>query len=261
MTEDTKVQDNNVEGKPESELHAEQKPAEEAKAPEKKDRTTEQFEKLTKANQELKAELEKAKQAREESVLDSLKPKAMNPDFAGIPGLPGNLTPSEKKKLIDESGYLNADVLEQTIAEANKRAEQAEKDAKMARDNFVKYEETQQTKAAHEKYPELDPHSDSFDKDYYDLVKNEVFVQMARGEKDLLKAAAKIKKLYQSKVVEDKKAVVQEDQTDQKQQINAGKASSNRSGAYETTDDSDLIRATRKGKKGALAERLKRAGY
>ena len=62
-------------------------------------------------------------------------------------------------------------------------------------------------------------------------------------------------------MVEDKKAVVQEDQTDQKQQINAGKASSNRSGAYETTDDSDLIRATRKGKKGALAERLKRAGY
>lgn len=260
MSEDTKVQDNNVEGKPESDLHAEQKPVEEAQLPEgTKERTAEQFEKLKESNKKLQEELESARNPKStESILDSLKPKAPAFDF---PGIPENLTKAEKKKLIDESGYLNSDVLEQTLSNAERRANEAEKAARETREQLVKFEETQQTRMLHEKYPELDPHGKSFDETYFNLVRNELFGQMVRGEKDALKAAANVKKYYTPKVAEEKKAVVKEDQTDQKQQINAGQTKSGQVSTYQELEDSELIMATRKNKKGALAERLKRAGY
>jgi len=53
-TEDTKVQDNKVDGKPESEMHADSKPAEGA---EPSERTRKEFEKLTQKNKEMAEKL------------------------------------------------------------------------------------------------------------------------------------------------------------------------------------------------------------
>lgn len=259
MNEDTNVQDKELEGNQEPELHTETKPDGEAELPEDaNDRTKEQFEKLKRTNQEMSEKLKAFEsQSNSESVLDSLKPKAEpqvpNFDFSK----PSEAPSAQEEKLIDELGYVNADVLQRNISEARERAIRAEKEAEAIRNKFVNYEETQQTKLAHEKYPELNPHnSDKFDENFYKLVRNELIGQMMNGEKDVLKAAESVKKYYSPKKTE--KVVVQ-DQSEQKQQVNAGQKKT--ASAYSEKDDSDLIIATRLNKKGALAERLKRAGY
>jgi len=77
-----------------------------------------------------------------------------------------------------------------------------------------------------------------------------------------MKAAASVKEYYKGnpQVIEKTPEAKVEDQTEQKQQVNAGHQRSTQS-TYTETEDSQLVTATRLNKKGALAERLKRAGY
>lgn len=264
MNEDTNVQDKEAEGNQQPELHTEQKPNEEAELPEDaNDRTREQFEKLKKTNQEMSNKLRDFEnKSNAESVLDSLKPKAapQAPNFDFSLKTP-TIEPDEEQ-LIDEQGYVNANVLQKSITDAKNRAEKAEREAQAIKSQFVNYEETQQTKLANEKYPELNPHSDKFDNNFYKLVRNELIGQMANGEKDVVKAAAEVRKYYkgQTESIEKPAEQKQDTQSDEKQQINAGQKRSTQT-SYNDAEESQLITATRLNKKGALAERLKRAGY
>ena len=259
MNEDTNVQDKDLEGKPEPELHTETKPAEETS-----ERTREQFEKLTETNRKI-AEKLKAYEAREkvDSVLDSLKPKAQQPqapsafDFGQFPVFDPN-----QKKMVDDSGYIDTEVMQSSISEAKERADRAEREARAIKEQFVKYEETQQTRMAHKEYPELNPNNlDKFDPIFYKLVRNELIGQIASGRKDVLAAAESVREYYQPKVEKEPMTnVTQEDQSSEKQVINSGQKKTTKS-EYDKLDDKELIMQTRRGVKGSLAERLRRSGY
>jgi len=256
MIDNSKGQDNNEEVQPQSEVPAEQKQVDDSGLPQDaSERTREQFEKLKRSNQEMKQKLDSLEENVEvESILDSLKPKkapAM-PDFDFM-----NDTPKKEEPLVDEKGYIDAKKLEHNLIEAKQKAIAAEKQANALREQFVRYEETQQTRAAYEKHPELNPRSKVFDKKFYNLVKNELIGQMIKGEKDVLKAAATVKNYYKPQVVEEKP----NNSKEQKQQINAGRKTAPRGVSYKGADDQALVDATRRGVKGALAERLRRAGY
>jgi len=261
MNEDTKVQDNNVEGQPQSGVHTDSKPTEDLVPSE---RTGEQFDKLLQRNKDMATKLA-AYEAKEqnESVLDSLKPKQAPIDQSAPTNfvLPqfGKKQVEQDPDLVDPEGYINADVLKKNLSDAQLRAQQAEKEAKATREQFVKYEETQQTKIAHEKYPQLDPHSEKFDRRFYDLTRNELIGQMMQGKKDVLAAAKRVTEYY---TAPEKKSEEEnsKEALEQKQQINAGKKTASQPSEYSGSEDKDLIRATRLGKKGALAERLKRSG-
>lgn len=254
QAEETNVQDKSLEGKPESDLHTEAKPTEESLPEGVKDRTAEQFEKLKETNRTLKERLEAyEKQTKAESVLDSLKPKK---DAQATP-----TNQPAKRGLVDESGYVDTNALESSISNAEKKAIEAEKKAMEAQERLAKFEETQQIKTAHEMYPELDPNSSNFDQKFFNLVRNELIGQMMSGEKDVLKAASTVKSYYQPVRVEEKEAQKAEEAKEQKANINAGQNRSGRVSNFALAEESELIQATRKGKKGALAERLKRAGY
>lgn len=257
MNEDTNVQDKVLEGQPESDLHTEAKPTEEVTS-EDKSRTQEQFEKLTARNRELSEKL-KAYEAQQvkESVLDSLKPKAP-------PVLNQQIQPSQEAGLVDEEGYLNPNVLQRELAEAKKKAQLAEDQARRAAERFERYEETSQIKIAHERFPQLDPNSDKFDRKFYEQTRKELVYQMINGEKDVLKAAAAVSEYYQPKNEEDAKSKVEQEQVaEAKANINAGmrRSASPQVGTYTEMDDNSLVKRVQKGDRLALAERLKRAGY
>lgn len=265
QADDTKVQDNKVEGQPQSDMHADSKPTED----ESKTRTAEQFEKLTAKNKELSEKLAAYEQQNSQSVIDSLKPKAEPPinqspasgQKFNLPSFnPGKENNQPDADLVDQEGFVNADVLKKSLSDAQQKALQAEKEARIAREQFVKYEENQQIRAAHEKFPQLDPHNKQFDKTFYDLTRNELIGQMIEGKKDVIAAAEKVAKLYHPANKEDEQKKQAEEKAEQKMQINAGNKTSTSPSFKDVTDD-DLIRATRSGKKGALAERLRRSNY
>ena len=257
MTEDTKVQDKKQEGKPESELHAEPKPAEKPQAEEMKDRTREQFDKLKESNKSLQEKLRKYEEAeKKQSVLDSLRQpmETVNPTSSNVE--------AAAPTLVDQEGYVNATLLQQRLTDAETRAREAERKAQEASQRFERYEETKQIQDAHAKYPQLDPHSDKFDQTFYDLTLKELIVQKVNGEKDVVKAADTISKFYRGvepieAAQEDKKAEADE----AKQNINAGMSRSASAAPYADLSDDDLRKKVQRGDRKALQERMSRAGY
>lgn len=253
-----KEQDTNVE-KQEIENEEGEEAKDEGLPDEVSERTREQFEKLKKQNSELKKQLENKQEDQQEelpSILDSLRPSQQ----VNIP--PQNYSNLNKKEVeqiknsfIDKDGYVNTDLLQKELQAANARAKKAEMEAQMTREEVRRFEESRQVREAHEKYPQLDPKSKDFDKDFYDLVKNEMVAQMLRGESDLIGAAKKVSKFFAKKQPQSEP---EDKQKEKKKQINATAKTADRGNQY---TDMDLVQATRQNVKGALAERLKRAGY
>lgn len=233
-------------------------------------RTKEQFDKLKNHNQQLKQELEQQKKVTED-VLQSLSPKADKAGFlTNHPPLVNNYPNLSKQdvkniwdKLVDDEGLVDVKLLKEELKNQNDRAIYAEQKVKEANERVAKiehkfedFERTNKMKLIHAKYPQIDPNSSEFNADMWEAVRNEIVGQwVTDGKEDVEKAASKWHKIMygnmnkQQKQTEDKKA-----------NINAlsPKTSSN-SGEFE--DQEALVQATRKNKKGALAERLKRAGY
>lgn len=268
QAKDTKVQDNKEEGKPQSELHTEPKPAEEDSLPEDtKPRTKEQFDKLTDSNKVLKEKLDVfEKNEKKESVLDSLKPKTLPvvPTPTGVPPtIVATPQPVAEPTLVDQEGYVNANVLQAQLSDAQQKATAADDRARQATARFEKFEETTQIRNAYDKYPQLDPNSEKFDKKFFERTRKELIVQMVNGEKDVLKAATTVSEDYTSpapkeEVREDKK----EDAKEAKTNINAGmNRSASRSANLTELSEEDLVTRTQKGDRDAFAERMKRAGY
>lgn len=206
-----------AEGVPTSEKPAEnvdEKTAlENSKNPE---RTKEYIEKLKEENRQLK---EQANPTPKKSVLD-IFPDDSQTQQSGQNQQPGSQAPAGDtyqnlsqsqvndiyQGLIDKDGYIDPKALEQRLNAANsaeKQAKEALNRARQAEQRIEKYEQTRQAEQLHETYPELDPYSDSFNQEAYDLVKNEVLNQWAStGKQNAVEAAKKMEKYFR----DDKKA-------------------------------------------------------
>jgi len=249
----------------------------------KKDRTTKQFEKLTKSNKELKKENEKIKEeARKmatEGAVSSLTPEpeeqpkynwdqmlVNQPPPAGLyPNLGQKQVKDVFEGLIDDQGYVNTDLLKETlekanheVSEAKKEAERAHQEVKANKKSMDDFQRTQIAREVHGEYPELDPDNEDFNPDFFEAVRDKMIANLAKGQpEDFMGAAKSLFKRYTMKK-EEKKAV--EDQQNAIAQINATKTGDT-SSRRKFGEHEELVEAVRANKKGALAERLKRSGY
>lgn len=250
MSDEPKGQDEvvetQVEEKPQAEMPAADKPATEEGLPEDvSERTRQEFDKLKAHNKEL-AEKLKALEPKPESVFDSLRPQA--------PQAFANLTPQQvgdiSQKFTDTEGYLDENALSKALREANERAQRAEVEAQKTREAFRQFEEKEQVRVTHHKFPQLDRDSDQFDPRFFELVRNEMIGQMMRGEQDYLKAAEKV-----ALVVNGQPSTKKPDQKANLEQINANVKSQKTGGV-----DANLLSRVQRGDKGALAELLSQTG-
>lgn len=263
-----------------------------------KDRTTQQFDKLTNSNKELKQErdqaVEEAKQYK--NVLDSLLPdqnavpsEQQTPQFTPpqqpFPNPFQNIQPPSANQyqnlnqqqvddvyqgMIDENGYLDGNKLTQTLRDLDQKAKKAELRAQQIEEHMRRKEaadresvKTTVTKQVHEAYPQIDPESDQFDPELYDAVRNEMIGQMVNnGTQDFMGASKKwYDKLYGGDGMKKADAQKAKNAQNQKIQSSANRPRSNSmAGYYAQEQDNDLVQAMRQGKKGAVAEMLKRKG-
>lgn len=256
-----------------------------------KDRTSEQFEKLKQSNQELKAERDQALAENKEyqSVLDSVMP-----DPNSIPSnvtrqnyqTPINQAPSAQsfqnlnqqqvnqafQSMIDEDGYLDGNKLLQNLNAMDQRAKQAEERAERVERQFQQKVQqdnetikSQTAKTLHEKYPMLDPENkEQFNPDFWEAVRDRMVSQLVHnGKEDPLVAASELAKTYYPNMFEGGdnmgKKQVARDAENKKKQINATRPRSSMNIGYFANEEEDaLIAQVRQGKKGSVAELLRR---
>jgi len=274
------------EGKQPVEMPATEKPAEvsappkeeastaetEGKLPEEvKERTREEFEKLKAKNKELAEKLDQYEGGRQKkrSGLDVFAPQEAQP----IPpqqAVPQGIPQEEIKQVVpDEAGYIDVNVLNQTIAQINERNRRIEEQtaiaaqkARMAEDRISKYEHTDKTLKTYEKHPYLDPNNvELFDEKFSEFTKLEIIRQMTEeGTADYLKAANKVKEQYYDPTKKPQPEVdeKQKQSVAKRDQINA--ISGVQKGEKEPEQDY-LVSESRRGNRDALYQRLKKSGY
>lgn len=243
-----------------------------------KDRTAEQFAKLTEHNKQLSEEVKVLR----ENVLESLKPKTQDftPQVVEKIDEAVNMIGQDKVDevldgLFDENGYMDDNLLKKTLTgmmqeakiarreaeEAKRKAEEAER---KSTEKFNSIEENKEVKRVHKKYPQIDPNNKEFNEDFWDDVRKELATApILRGEALTFEEAADL--IWEKRYASKKPVVTESDSKqnmieDAKRNINAVRNNSFRSDYYTQADTTELIRASQLGKKGAIAERLKRAG-
>lgn len=254
---DTPKGQDNVEEKPQGEVTASEETQD---LPEDtSERTREQFNKLKESNQQLKQRLDQLESQGKkdlDNVYESLRPK----------GDTGNVNDQDKVDYLEslvKDGYVDEHVLKDTLKELKKEASEAQQRARRAEARAQEIEENSQVREANKLYPQLDPKSKSFDPQFYRLVRNELVGQMIEGKKDLLAAAQSVSSVYKPNVEEaEKKEAKQQDFEKKEEQIQSQDVSSGARGErFSNAEADELVRATMRNEKGALAERLKRSGY
>ena len=271
MSDETKRQDTG-EGTP-SELPVENKPAdveeqteeESGSLPEDaKERTKAEFDKLIKANQELKAQLDDNQSSKRKSVLDSLRPEVTEPVVAPQAPNQGKSVDNTVDDFVDAEGYVDTARLKQTLLESNQQTAQAVAEAKKATAEArrASYEvshfaETEEMRKIHKDYPTLNPESETFDPVFFDFVRDRVIRQMTQGMQDVGLAAKEISETYKPDNAKAKEAEEAEAATTAKEQINAaGSSKPSRSASQE-----ELVKGTMQGDRVSMYERMKKSGY
>jgi len=224
------------------------------------ERTKREFEKLKKHNEELSRKLaeKEAGMPPRPSLLDQDVPQGQvttpAPQVAST--LPQQKVEEITKQLWDEEGTIDGNELQRRLAlaeQAENRAKQAEAKAQAALERVARFEVEGQKKLLHERFPELDPSSDKFNEEAYDLVRNELVGQLvASGVQDPIKAAEKMSKFWQRK--EQPKQTEAQQARQAIQTTAKAKASSSAYGDYE-----DLRKRSMYSKE-AMEERIRRAG-
>jgi len=248
---------------------------------EKKARTAEQFDKLKEHNAELKKQLDElnARKIPTKNALDALIPEEpMITNVLPTPQQFPGLSPKEIKDtfagLTDDQGFVDTGLMKETFQKLSddnlefkrKNAELEAQNKKNSR-RMDDFERKTLMRQVHDMYPKLNPENAvsedeviKFDDSFYDAFQGEVIRQWTTGGKEDVWMAAKkwsdilygegMKKLTKEKLEAAELA---------KKNINAttAKTSSQRESF---PDQAELITATQKGAKGALAERLRRAG-
>lgn len=172
-----------------------------------KERTKQEFEKLKQHNKQLAEENKKLKGQSQPipSVLDYLgQMPTVDPQLVQKytqPIQPQQPQPQPQAELLDDQGYLNADVLQKRLAAveaAQRKAEEAERRAIEAQQKIARFEQDAEQRKLYAEYPELDPlNADVFNQEAYDLVRNELTSQIVQtGSRDALQAAKKMSKYF-----------------------------------------------------------------
>lgn len=261
---DTENRQDMVEGQqtevmPTSEQPTEARPDEPTLPDEVKERTAQEFEKLKAANKALaeKLAMYEGNKPSPTSVLDELRPNLETVSAVTVP----QQGTDQNAQLFDDSGYVDPDLLNKTIAKANEEARRAQEEARKAREEIQRFQESQIVREVHKDFPMLDPNNvDSFDPTFYDFVKNELVGQMMKnGKEDLRAAAAKaasvlgVKQVLKPSEEKAKETVAQRDQV-------SAPTSAQRGTAQPINQDA-LVAGTQKGDPDAIFKRLQASGY
>lgn len=182
----------NAEGQPAEAMPTSDKPAGQVEGSiiSENERTKQEFEKLKAHNKELSEKLAHYEQHQPQyaSVLDELRP-SMNME-GSVPS-----QAQEVPNFVDENDYVDMALLQKTLAQQQEEIRKAQEEARLAREKAEKFELNEQVKKAHELFPQLDPHSSSFDERFYKLVKNEIIGQKMQGYENLVEAASRVNEL------------------------------------------------------------------
>lgn len=232
----------------------------EAELPENaKERTKEQFEKLKKHNDELKKQLEEREKLP--SVLDMVgQQPQINEDLLRKYQQPQQQPQQEEKpeSLVDDDGYVNANVLQKELElakQARLRAEEAEKRAREAQDRISRFEQNQEQERLYKEYPELDPMNENFNRDAYELVRNELTSQIVQtGKRNALEAASKMSRFFRNNTPQPQKPSVEE------QRVQAVNNSAGNQPRQQANSDLDQLKLRSRNDPNAVYERLKRLG-
>ena len=235
-----------------------------------KERTREEFEKLKAKNKELAEKLTAYEGPRQKkrSALDVFAPQEVQLPIPQ-PQVPIKSEEDIKPVVPDENGYIDINVLNQTISQMNERnrrieeqANFANNSARKAEDRISKYEHTDKTLKTYEKHPYLDPNrTDIFNEKFSELTKLEIIRQMTEeGVSDYLRAADKVKSEYfdptkQPQTPVDSKQV---ENATKRDQINA---ISGVSKGEKEPEQEYLVSESRRGSRDAVYQRLKKSGY
>lgn len=183
----------------------------------------------------------------------------------------GNLTQNQinetAKQLFDDNGYVDKEVLVDVLNQANAEARAAREEANKARLEIQRQRQMdeqgrmeREKLRVHRKYPQLDPDSTKFKPEYWAAVRDRMVSQLAtKGRQDFAQAARELYGVYNKDVNKKDKEVAK---TKENQLRNINATSSAGSGSQRTTsEDIDNLHAgVRAGKKGALAELLRKTG-
>lgn len=228
------------------------------------DRTKEQFQKLTKSNQELKGKLDQYEQLVAETrkrqfgedALSSLRPQGnFREQVQQQPQQVQNRVQKARQagvtadQLVDEQGMLDVNKLNQVIQQVNQTAAKAAMTAQQAEKRaYERFDEQQQVQEAHSEYPSIDPQSEKFNQEHYNNVQALIMHSMVRPD------------LYggnQLRLSEAAKRVVSPDSKEQKQAFKEGAKTAMEN--LTPKEQASLDAQTRSDKRGQQVDREREA--
>lgn len=248
---------------------------------EKKDRDLEQLQKLAETNKELKeerdiaqAEANALKEENEQYKKLYEAPTSTVPDANQFSNLNQQQVDDTFASLMDENGYLDGNKLTKTLQEMNLRAIAAEERAKRAEDKATStvnklqsQDEEAAQKAVYQKYPQLNPdNKETFDPKMWRIVYNDLGMKAKAGEmptiQDYMDSADRAyNDFYSGDNMTKKEEQQKEEVKEQKEQINAIRpVSTIQAGYYANEEENDLFDGIQQGKRGTVAELLRRRG-
>ena len=260
--EEQQIDQDNMEQDVQEEVVASETPVEELPK-DAAERTKLQFEKLKQHNKELAEEIEalKTSHPKQPSALESLYPEMVQ---NVAPDLSNQQVEDIAKGLVDENGYLDQALLENTLRQnnqavvaANARAAQAESKAQQALNEVNKYGQDREVRIAHKKFPNVDPESSKYDPNFFKLVKNALLGSMYEGRKlSFVDACREVSTVYTPK--KEVKTTKAEAVEEYKKTV-ATKSNLNPTGTSRpesSITNSDLIEGTRRGDNASIYARL-----
>lgn len=265
----------------------EETPQEKALAPETEDqlpdsaneRTKRNFERMREARrqaEEEKLRLEQEVQRLKGSVNtgfgyppQAFTPTAVPPINPNLNYLPPQQVAAIQNQFVQPDGSVDIDGLNKALYQSNLQAAQAIQQAQLARAELqqdraerARFDEAQQLREAHTKFPDLDPESIDFDENFRDLVSVQVAKNKMQGvHKSLSEVAEEVHKRYKPSAPSEVKPAAQVEEQRTQKMAQAPLESAQGQAREESTMES-LREQTRRGKleNSALDERLRKLG-
>ena len=250
----------------------EEKALDNSKNPE---RTKEYIDKLKKDLDKAKDE---ARRVAKEGVVPSVIEEQPKPEFnwdqmltkqappaQEFPGMSQKQVKDVFEGLVDEEGYVSTDLLKDELRKAHSQtqaamdeAKKARQEAQMSRRTMDDFQRTQIAKDVHKKFDELNPDGEDFNPEYFEAVRDKMISNLAKGQpEDFMGAAEGLFERYTMTKKDKEKA---KETTNAAAQINATGSKGQTVARGQYGDEAELKEAMWRNKKGAVAERLKRAG-
>lgn len=230
---------------------------------ESKDRTSEQFEKLTTSNKELKKENEELQKRLEQYQ----QPTNQAPSAQNFSHLNQQQVNDVFQGMVDQDGYLDGQKLMSVLNNMNFKIQSAEEIIKKQNAQLVKDKETAAQKEVYKKYPGLNPKDkDNFDPKFHRHVYNSLAAKAQAGqmptEEDYINAADEVyNDFYKDQDMKKADQEKLEQAEEQKAQSSAPRPrSSMDKNYYKDTEHEAIIQDVRAGKRGALAALLNKMG-